>query len=84
MALHRLFHHLLVTENRGLVIQPDSKWDGALNFLFEILGISDANFAAHIDDRKSISGWSVYLNSAQVREKSRQQNCVILSVTKQS
>ena len=84
MALHRLFHHLLVAENRGLVIQPDSKWDGPLNFLFEILGISDANFAAHIDDRKSISGWSVYLNSAQVREKSRQQNCVILSVTKQS
>ena len=31
MALHRLFHHLLVTKNIGLVIQPDSQWDGALD-----------------------------------------------------
>ena len=49
-------------------------------FLFEILGIFNAKFAAHINDRKRISRWSVYLNSAMVREKSRQQNCVTLSV----
>ena len=38
MALHRLLDHLLATRNRGLVIQPDSKWDGGLDYLFGILG----------------------------------------------
>ena len=31
--------------------------------------------------KKRISGWSVYLNSAPVRENSHQQNCVALYVT---
>ena len=42
--------------------------------------MSDANFAAHVEDQKSVSGWSVFLNSARW-EKSCQQNCVTLSVT---
>ena len=42
--------------------------------------MSDANFAAHVEDQKSVSGWSVFLNSAWW-EKSCQQNFVTLSVT---
>ena len=61
----------LSQRTEDLVIQPDSKWDGALDFSLKILLVSNANFTTHIDDQKSISGWSVYLNSALVREKSR-------------
>ena len=55
---------------RGLVVQPSESWDGLLEFLFEITGMSDANFAAHVEDQKCVSGWSVFLNSALVQEKS--------------
>ena len=83
LAMHCLFHHVLATKERGLVIEPSESWDGILAFLFEITGMSDANFAAHVEDRMSVSGltWSVFLNSAPVWEKSQQQNCVTLSVT---
>ena len=80
-AMHRLFRFLLLTKERGLVLQPDAKWDGNPEFLFDIMGISDTNYAAHVDGRKSVSGWSVFLNMTSIRVKSRQQNCVTLSVT---
>ena len=57
LALYHLFHHELATKERGLVVEPCESWDGLLEFLFEITGKSDANFA------KSVSGWSVFLNS---------------------
>ena len=63
MAMHQLFH----------VIKPSESWDGLLEFLFEITGMLDANFAAHVENHKSMSGWGVFLNSAPVQEKSQQQ-----------
>ena len=47
-----------------------------MDFLFEILDRSDTNFTAHVEDRKSMSQWSMYLSSGPVRENSHQQNCV--------
>ena len=47
-AMYHLFHHMLATKERGLVIEPNKSWDGSLDFLFEITGMSDANFAAYV------------------------------------
>ena len=48
-ALHHLLHFLMLTKKRGLVLQPDSIWNGNPNFLFNIMGISDTNFVAHVE-----------------------------------
>ena len=48
LAMYHLFCHVLATKERGLVIEPSESWDGLLDLLFEISGMSDANFAAHV------------------------------------
>ena len=53
-------------QERGLAIELSESWDGVLEFSFEITGLSDANLAAHVEDQKSVSGWSVFLNSAPI------------------
>lgn len=79
--LHRLFRHLVTTKKRGLILAPIGQWNGDPQYAFEVSGISDSNYAPSTGNRKSVSGWSVFLNWAVVRAKSRQQNCVTLSVT---
>ena len=46
-----------------------------------ITGISDANYATDPDNRKSVSGFSVFLNGAPISFKSVQQKVVTLSTT---
>ena len=48
---------------------------------FEILGISDSDYAKDVDTRRSISGFAVFLNNAVVVARSKMQQCVTLSVT---
>ena len=70
LAMYHLFCHVLATKERGLVNEPSESWYGLLDLLFEITGMLDANFAAHVEDWNSLSGWGVFLNSAPVWEKS--------------
>ena len=32
IAMYQVFHHVLATKERGLVIQPSESWDGLLDF----------------------------------------------------
>ena len=66
LAMYHLSCHVLATKERGLVIEPSESWEGLLEFSFEITGLSDANFAGHLEDQKSVSGWSVFLNSSPI------------------
>jgi hypothetical protein len=80
-SLHRCMRYCINTPKRGLTLRPDAKWDGNRDFEFTIEGFSDANYAAHVEGRRSVTGYAVFLNGAPIREKSRMQNCVTLSVT---
>jgi hypothetical protein len=80
-AMLRVLHYVVATRDRGLILQPDAKWDGNPNFKFRISGEADGNYAGHIEGRRSVSGYAVFLNGAPIKEKSRMQNCVTLSVT---
>ena len=46
LAMYHLFHYVLATKERGLVIEPSESWDGLLDFLFGIIGMLDANFCS--------------------------------------
>lgn len=60
-------------------LQPKGVWD--IKHELEIKGVSDANYATDVDTRKSVSGFSVFLNGAPVSFKSVQQKVVTLSTT---
>ena len=59
-AMHHLFRHVIATKNRGLVLAPDTIWDGNKDFEFRIHGRSDSDYAANTDDRRSVSGGWVF------------------------
>ena len=80
-ALDHLMRHVVATPNRGLVLAPDTIWDGSMDFEFTIHGRSDSDYAANTDDRRSVSGGRVFLNEAPVCFRSLTQKTVTLSVT---
>ena len=80
-AMKTVMNYVINTPNRGLLLKPDKKWDGTKNFEFEILGRSDSDHGKCPDTRRSVSGYSVFLNGAPFRIRSVMQNIVTLSVT---
>ena len=65
----------------GLKLQPLGIWDGNKSYKFNIRGRSDSDYAKRVEDRKSITGYSTYLNEAPIFNKSNTQNNVTLSVS---
>eukprot|EP00980_Cylindrotheca_fusiformis_P024838 scaffold12577_cov64-Cylindrotheca_fusiformis.AAC.1 len=71
-----------MTPKRGLTLKPFGEWDGVdRDYEFEINGKSDADYAKDVDNRRSISGTSVFLNGAPVCMRSGQQQSTTLSTT---
>lgn len=52
------------TMDQGLILTPNAKWDGSQEFEFEITGKSDSDYAKEAEKRRSVSGWSEFLNGA--------------------
>ena len=44
-AMERVMQHVLSTPNRGVIMQPDTHWDGNEAFLFTVDGMSDSRDA---------------------------------------
>ena len=81
-AMQRVMDYCCATKNTGLILNPSGKWKGKLDDTkFEIVGISDSDYAKNLDNRRSVSGYSVFLNGAPVAMKSKMQDIVTLSVT---
>jgi hypothetical protein len=80
-AMLRVLHFIVGTPKRGLVLKPEGVWDGSQNYEFIVTGQADSDYATHTEGRRSVSGYAVFLNGAPIKEKSRMQNCVTLSVT---
>ena len=79
-AMKRCMKYCIGTAKRGLILKPDTVWDGNPNFEFRITGKSDSDFAKD-PSRRSVSGWSTFLCGAPVTEKSNMQPITALSVT---
>jgi hypothetical protein len=79
--MYRAMRYCVTTPKRGLLLKPDKEWDGDPNFEFEVLGRSDSDFAKDPETRRSVSGYSTFLNKAPITMKSKMQTCVTLDVT---
>ena len=82
-AMRRVMTFCLNTKNRALLIKPKGEWNGKLdeNYFFEISGVSDSDYAKDMQTRKSVSGYTTFLNGALVTAKSKMQECVTLLVS---
>ena len=72
--------YIVATKNRGLVLSPDTMWNGGVDVEFEIHVRSDSDYVANIDDRRSISGGRVFLNGAPVFLRAQRRQIVTLSL----
>jgi hypothetical protein len=71
------------TKEKGVIIKPKGKWNEHpenYNF-FEIVGISDSDYAKDRETRQSVTGYVVFLNGALAAAMSKMQECVTLLVT---
>lgn len=79
-AMIRCMQYCVDTKEKGLWIQPKAEWKGNKDLAFEITGKSDSDFAKDPVTRRSVSGWSTYLNGAPYVCKSKMQRFVMLTV----
>jgi hypothetical protein len=80
--MHKAMLYVKQTASFGNFIKPDAVWDGInRDYAFILLGRSDSEYASDPDTRHSVSGGTVFLNSAVICAFSRMQKCVTLSVT---
>lgn len=81
-AMKDVMEFCLSTKEKGIVLHPVGQWDGKdRSYPFVIHGLSDAEYAGDADTRRSVSGYSTFLEGAPVSAKSKMQGCVTLSVT---
>ena len=80
-AMKRVMSYIIATPERGLLLEPNAKWDGNPEFEFEVSGQSDSDYAKDPMTRRSVSGYATFLNGAVVMTKSKMQQSVSLSVT---
>ena len=73
--LHRAIKFVEHTKNRELVLKPTNE------FHWNIKGYCDSDYAGDADNRRSVSGYVIYLNNCPIAWKSRGQKTVALSST---
>jgi hypothetical protein len=78
-AMYRVMACCVATPERGLLLKPTRKWDGNPDFEFEIIGMADSNYATDVATRRSVSGYSTFLEGAPLSMKSSGQKSVTLS-----
>jgi hypothetical protein len=79
-AMLRVMKYCMGTGSDGLILKPKGDWDGTENYQFEIVGKSDSKYAKD-DSRRSVNGWSTFLNESPVSFRSKMMPVVALSVT---
>jgi hypothetical protein len=80
-AMKRAMKYCTGTPKRGLTLKPNGEWNGDPEYEFEVSGYSDSDYAKDPETRKSVNGWSVFLNDAPVVMKSKMMQTIALSVT---
>ena len=82
-AMYRTMNYVVATPNRGWMLKPTGPdWDDRdENYVFRISGKGDAEYAKDTTNRRSVSGYSTFLNDAPISCRSVQQETVALSTT---
>jgi len=81
-AMNRVMNYCVMNKEVGWILKPIGEWTGKENDNeVEIEGVSDSDYSKDIETRRSVTGYSVFLNGAPVATKSRMQEAVTLSVT---
>ena len=80
-AMETVMKYVVGTPDRGLLLKPEGIWDGSKNFIFVIVGRSDSDHGKCPDTRRSVTGYTAFLNNAPFKTRSVMQNVVALSVT---
>ena len=80
-ALYRVMRYCVDTKHLSWRLKPERKWDGKdKNFEFCISGKSDSDYATCPTTRRSVTGFTVFLEGAPISVKSLMQKIVALSV----
>ena len=79
-AMERVKQHVLSTPDRGVIMQPDTDWDGNNEFLFTVDGMSDSGDATEPESRRRCGGLQVFLNKSPIAHKSKMQSSASLSM----
>ena len=77
--LQRIMDYINSTPERCLQLAPTGIWNGERETELQLRGVSDSDFGKNEDNRKSVTGYVVYLNDAPVAFKSSTQQTVSLS-----
>ena len=78
----RIMKYCVDTPERGWTLKPSRSWDGIdKSFEFIVGGRADSDYANCKETRRSVSGYSVFLEDAPVSTKSGMQRIVALSTT---
>jgi Reverse transcriptase (RNA-dependent DNA polymerase)/Zinc knuckle len=85
-AMHRVMNYCVVDKELGWTLKPEGKWSGSISGpeddnIVEISGVSDSDYSKDMETRRSVTGYSVFLNGAPIAAKSKMQEAVTLSVT---
>ena len=80
VAMERIMQFCLCSKDKGLKLQPSGIWDGNKSYKFNTCGHSDSDYAKQVEDQKSVTKYSTYLNDA-IFNKSKTQNSVTRSVS---
>jgi hypothetical protein len=76
----RAMQYTVTATNRGGLLRPNQNGKDK-NFEFIVSGMADANYAASLETKRSVSGYSTFLEGSVITTKSKMQNCVTLSTT---
>jgi len=80
-TMKRVMDYCVTTKDKGLILNLTARWNGKDDGKFVIRGVSDSDYAKDLESRRSVTGYSVFLNDSPVAMKSKMQDIVTLSVT---
>ena len=81
IAMERVIQYCLCSNDKGLKLQPWGSWDGNRKLKFKIRGHSDSDYGKWVENWKSVTCYSTYLNDAPIFNKTKTQNSMSLSVS---
>ena len=78
--MKRIIKYVVTTADRGLMLKKNAVWNGGRDFLFNMTGMSDSDYTKY-DSKKSVSGWSTFMNGAATSFRIKLMPIIALSVT---
>ena len=79
-AMKRIMTYVVTTEYTGLRLKPNTVWNEGRDYLFEVTGIRNSDYAKDYS-KKSVIGWYIFMNGATTSFRSKIMPIIALSVT---